>query len=110
MLVAEALRSDQENICFVDLEALFHVRPLDPVRRGFLEGMHSHSLGGRNLVPHERKQGGNEQCGPRATFSQQLGGDEVNEALAPSGFLNDEESSVPLHDVANSILLPVSER
>ena len=68
-------------------------------------GAEAHALGGGDLVAHEGQQGADQQRGSEAGIAQELGGDEVDEALASAGLLHEEEAAVAAHDVADRLLL-----
>ena len=69
---------------------------------------HAHALGRRDLVAHEGQQWGNQQRRPLAFLAQQLRGDEIDEALAPSRLLHDQESAAAFDDVADRVFLVVA--
>ena len=48
-----------------------------------------HPLGGRELVPHEGEERRDQERGTEALLAEELGGDEVDRALAPAGSLDD---------------------
>ena len=48
--------------------------------------------------------------GSCARFAQQLGGDEIDEALAPARLLHHQQPAPPLHDMADCVLLAIPEQ
>ena len=88
--IGEALRGDQENIDLVAGEFVFGFGPFARVVGIDRGSAHAHSLGGGNLVAHQRQKRRNQQRRAAAGLTQQFGGNEVNKTLAPSGLLHDQ--------------------
>ena len=72
-------------------------------------GAYSHPLGGRNLVPHQRQQRRDQERRSGSGLAQQPCRNEVDDALSPPRPLHDEKPSTTLHNVADSVFLPVAE-
>ena len=62
-----------------------------------------------NLVAHQGKEWRDQEGRAVTCLAQELGGDEVDETLAPSGLLDDEEPSVPIGEVADGVPLAIAE-
>jgi len=110
VLVRQALRRDQQDVDLtlgqlsLDCRPGVHVVGID---RG---GSNPHPLSRSDLVPHQCQQRRDQQRRPVAGLSQQLGCDEVNEALTPAGLLHDQQAALALDDVADGTLLAATER
>ena len=109
VLVAQPLGRNQQNVHVVSPQAFFGDQPFVSVVRSNPDGAYSHTLGGCNLIPHQRQQRGDEKRRSRPGLAQQLGCNEVDEALAPPCFLHDKESSAAFHDVTDGAFLPFAE-
>ena len=108
-LIGETFRSDQEDIHFVGPERVLDFAPSRQVVGVDRLGLDSHPARGGNLIAHEREQRADQQSGALPGFAQHLRGDEVNEALAPAGLLNDEQPPGTRHDVADRLRLTRAE-
>ena len=62
-----------------------------------------------NLVAHQGKEWRDQEGRAVTCLAQELGGDEVDETLAPSGLLDDEEPPVPIGEVADGFPLAIAE-
>ena len=104
-LVREALRRDEQNVHFVAPHRGLDNRPLFLIVG--VDGLspHAHALGRRDLIAHEGQQWRNQQRRPFSFLSQQLRGDEIDEALAPSRLLHDQQSAAAFDDVADRVFL-----
>ena len=106
--VREALWRDQENIDVVASDALLNRGPVSLVVRVNGSGANTHPLCGGYLITHQSEQRGDKHRGTATGLAEQLGRNEVDEALAPSGFLHDEKPTATLDDVSNRVLLAVT--
>ena len=109
LVVSEALGRDEQYVDLVALQRTHALVPLGGVVRSDPDGSHSHPLGGEDLVAHQREKRRNEERWPEPLLAQELGGDEVNRALAPASLLNDEQSAATLYQVPDRLLLAVAE-
>ena len=109
VLVAKPLRRYEQDVHFIALEAFFHVLPMLSIVRRDSNGLDPHALRGRNLVPHQRQQRGDKQRRSGSGFAQELGRDEVDEALAPTGLLHHQKPTATFHDVAYGVFLTIAE-
>src|SRR5690606_5347526 len=108
-LVCQTLRRDQKDVNRVADNGVFRRLPLFAIVRVYRCRAHAHTFSGGDLVPHQRKQRGDEERGAVPSFSQQPGGDEVDEALAPSSLLDDQEPAAVLDDVPYALFLTLPE-
>ena len=90
--VSEALRRDEQEIHLVRAERPFDVFPLLEV--GAVDGsrLDTDSARHQQLIAHQREQRTDEQGRSRSAVAQDARRKEVDEALAPAGALNDEDS------------------
>ncbi len=107
--VREALGRDQQHVHLVRREPSTDLVPLRGVRRAHGHRAHARPGGGRDLVPHEREQRGDDQRGPRAAGTQQEGGHEVHGGLAPAGALHHQGAAAVGHERLDRLELPVLE-
>ena len=84
-LVGQPLGRDQQNVHLVALNHCLDVSPLLLVIGIDGDGAQAHPLRRHNLVAHQRYKWRDQQGGASTLFPQQLGGDEIDETLAPSG-------------------------
>jgi hypothetical protein len=104
-LIRQALRRNQQDIHLVprdgglDLLPLIHVVGVDRL------GPNAHALRGLELIAHEGQQWRDQEGRPVASLAHQSRGDEIDEALAPAGVLNDEQPPPALDDVADRVFL-----
>ena len=91
--VGEPLGRDQQEVDLVAIDRVLHVGPLGLVRRVEGDGTDAHAGRGLDLVAHEREQRRDEDRGPGARLAQDLGGDEVDRALAPAGALHEQHAA-----------------
>ena len=108
-LVRQPFRGDEQDVHRALAGRLFHAVPLVLVVRVDRLGADAHPLGRGDLVAHERQQGADEEGRPQARFAQQPGGDEVDEALAPSRLLDQELPAPALDEVSDGFFLSVAE-
>ena len=71
-------------------------------------GTHAHPFCCRDLVAHQREKRRDQQSWAFAGFAQQLGGDEIDEALAPASLLHDQQAALAFDDVAYRLFLAVA--
>ena len=109
VLVSQPFGSDDQDVYLVLPQACFRNRPVFLVVRRDSAGAHPHSFGSGDLVAHQCQQRRNQERRPGLGLAQQLRRDEVDEALSPSGLLDDQESTTPFHDVANGGFLSLTE-
>ncbi len=88
--VGEPLGRDQQQIDLVAIDRVANFVPLGLVRRVEGDRAYTHAGRGLDLVAHERQERAHEDGGPRARLAQDLGGDEVDGALAPSRALHEQ--------------------
>ena len=105
-LVGKAFRRDQDDIHLVTAYRRLYFTPT-PLIVG-IDGLrsHAHPLRGRDLVAHERQQWADQQRRSHTGLAQQLGRDEVDEALPPPCLLHHQQPPVALEDVADRLFLP----
>ena len=108
--VAEPLGRNQQNIRLVALQRFFSDLPVILIVGSNTDCVNPHPLRGRDLVPHQRKQWGDEKRGTLSGFTQEFGRNEVHNALAPTGFLNNEKATASFYETANSLFLALPER
>jgi len=108
-LVAQSLGGDQENVDVVLLDPAFHLGPVRLVVGCDPDGLDAHAGCRVDLVAHERQQRRHQQGRTSSGFPEQLGRDEVDEALAPPRLLDHEEPTAALHDVSDGLLLSFAE-
>ena len=94
--VVEPLGADAKQVQGVGRQVGLHHRPLLHVGRVDGGCGHPHAPGGGDLVAHEGQEGAHEQGRPRAGLPQQLGGHEVDRALAPARALHHQHPA-PVH-------------
>ena len=108
-LVREPLRGDEQDVHFITANGAFNLVPvllIVGIDRGRPD---SHPIRRRDLISHQRQQRTHQQRGSHARLAQQLRRDEVDEALAPSGLLHDEQAARPAHHASNGFELADSE-
>ena len=108
-LVRQPFRGDEEDVHRAGAGRLFHAVPLVLVVRVDRLRMDAHPLGCGDLVAHERQQRADEEGRPQTRFAQQPGGDEVDEALAPSRLLDQELPAAAFDEVPDGFFLSVAE-
>ena len=64
---------------------------------------------GENLVPHQREQRADQQRRPGPGVAQNLGRQEIDDALAPAGALDDEQPLPLVSGQVNGLPMPVAE-
>ena len=107
--VGESLRRDEQDVHLVAPE-----RPLDLVPLILIAGVdgaraHTHALGSKDLIAHQRQQRRDQQRRSQPALAQQLRRNEVDEALAPAGLLHHEQAPGAFDDMADRSLLAVAE-
>src|SRR5664280_2847433 len=108
-LVGQPLWRDEQNVHLVVLYSNFDTAPGIGVVGVDRLGTHAHAFSGCYLVAHQCEQRRNEQDGSLIRLAQQSRGDEVDEALAPSGLLYDEITAGLFDDGADSLFLSLAE-
>ena len=104
------LRVEQQDVHLARPDSLDDPRPVSLVGRVERFRPQPQPLGRRDLVPHQGEQRGHQQRRPGSGLTQQLGGDKIDEALAPPGLLHHQQPPAALDDMADRVLLPVPER
>jgi hypothetical protein len=107
--VGEPLGGDEQDVDVAGGDLRVHVVPLGDVGGVQRRRLHAGPLGGRDLVAHERQQGGHQHGGAGAARPQQGGRDEVHGRLAPPGALHDECAPVVAHERVDRAPLVVPE-
>ena len=88
MGVGEAFRRHEQDIDLIAQEARLDVGVIVGIVGVHRLGAQPHAAGGLKLVAHQGEQGRDQECRAAARFAQQFGGDEIDETLAPAGFLH----------------------
>ena len=91
--VAESFRGNEQHIEQVVIECLKDRVPLVDVGAVDAFGPEACFTRSGHLISHECEQGGDDECGSAASFSQRGGCGPVNGAFAPAGGLDNENSS-----------------
>ncbi len=106
--VRQALGRDEYDVHFVAMDGRFHVVPVVAIVGVDGDRTHAHALRRGDLVAHEGEQRGYQQGRPGTRFPQEFGGDEIDETLAPAGFLHHQQPAPALHDVADGFRLALA--
>ena len=107
--VGEAFGRDEEDVDLVRFDAVGDAAPVILIGGVDRLGVDAHARRGVDLVSHEGEERRDEEGGAEAGLTQELGGDEVDETLAPPGLLDDEEAPVAVDEVADGVPLTVAE-
>ena len=91
-VVSEALRRDEQEIHLVGAERPFDVVPLLEVGAVDRPRLDTESARHQQLIAHQREQRADEQGRSRSAVAQEPSRKEVDEALAPSCALDDQDS------------------
>ena len=110
LLIPEPFGRDQENVDVSPDNLLGDGCPLGRIAGIDRGGSDPHSFCRTDLIAHQGEQGGHEKRRPAPRLAEEFCGDEVDEALPPSGFLNNQEPSMAFDDMADRLLLPVPKR
>ena len=104
----QPLGRDQQDVDLSPAHLLLHRLPLVGVGGIDRACAQSHPLRGSNLVAHQRQQRRNQQGWSAAGVSQKLGGNEVDETLAPAGLLHHQQATSLFADCLDGFLLPIA--
>ena len=107
--VRQPLRRHHEQVEFVAGERGLNLAPLLHVLAVHRRRAHAEPFCGQELVAHEREQRADEQRRSRAGLAKNFCREEIDDALAPAGALDDEEPLPPIGDVVNRLPLAVAE-
>ena len=108
-LVREPLRRNQQDVHLVSLHALLDLEPVVLIVGMDSGCTNAHAFRRSDLISHQRYQRAYEQGRPHAGFAQHFSRNEVDEALAPSCPLHDEQTARTAYNAFNSFELPSSE-
>src|SRR5689334_10299313 len=90
--IGEAFGRDHEYVHFVGLERGLDSGPFGNVFAMDGHGANAKFFSGEDLVAHEREQRADEQRWTGARVAQDFCGEEIDDAFAPAGALDDENS------------------
>ena len=108
-LVGQPFWRDQQDVHLVAPNRRLDTLPIVLIVGIDRDRPHPHALRRGDLVAHQRQQRRDEQGRPQPCLPQQLGGDEIDETLAPAGFLHHQKTTAALDDVADSFFLSFAE-
>ncbi len=108
-VVSQSLRRNQEHVELVSLQPAFDPGPVRFIRRVDRFCSQAYIPSSSDLVPHQRQERRNEKRAARPLVSKKSRGKKVDETLAPSGSLNDQEPCASLHDCGDGLELPIAE-
>ena len=107
--VAETFRRNHKDVHPVLLQSGFYRGPFGNVFAVDGDGADAEFFGSENLIAHERKQGTYKQGRASTSISQDFCGEEINNALAPPGALNYQDSLPSVGREIDSFPLAVAE-
>lgn len=107
--IGQPFGRNEQDIHFITMDRFFNPLPVSLIVGVDRRSVNPHPLCGRDLVPHQRKQWGDEKRGTLSGFTQEFGRNEVNNALAPTGFLDNEKATASFYEMANSLFLALTE-
>ncbi len=108
-LVRQALGRNQQDVDLPSGQFALDCRPVVHVVGVDRGGADAHPFRRSDLVSHQRQQRRDQERRTCAGFPQQLDCDEVDEALAPSGLLHDQQTAFAFDNVANGVFLAFAE-
>lgn len=109
-LVSQPFGRDEQNVDLAPLNGVLDALPVSSILGVDRLRFEAQSVGRSDLVPYQGKKRRHEKCRAHSGLSQELDGNEVDEALAPAGALNNQQPSPTFDDVPNRLLLAASER
>src|ERR1035437_9872057 len=92
--IVESLGGQEEHIDLTPFDEPVDLVPLFGVRRVDRGSMDARPFCGRDLVPHEGQEGGDDDGWSGSASTEERRGDEVHGRLAPAGPLDDQRPSV----------------
>ncbi len=95
----------KQDVHLIGGELAFDRIPVVAIVRVDRLGPETHALRSGDLVAHQRQQGGDQQGRPKRLLAQQLGGDEIHRALAPTGFLHHQKPPASIDDMPDGVFL-----
>ena len=95
--ISQPFRRNHQHVHPVGLQISLDLRPVFEVLAVDGRGADAQLLRGEDLVAHEREQGADEQRRPGAGVAQDLGRQEINNALAPTRALHHQQPFPAVH-------------
>ena len=108
-LVGRPLGGNQQDIDAVLVQRAFDFRPRVAIGGIDRASAQAQAFGGIDLVAHQRQQRRDDQGRSASPVPQQARRDEVDEALAPAGSLDDEQAFAPVREGVDRLELSVAE-
>src|SRR5688572_11272442 len=109
IVISQPLWGDQEQVELVSEQSAFNAGPICLIRRVDCFCSHPDIPIGRDLVSHERQERRNQKRAAPSLVAQESRRKKVDEALPPSGPLNDEKPLSSLSQRGNRLPLTAAE-